>query len=133
MQAYGHDGLTTMQLSAYMHRGASTYFAGTVHIIFQPAEEGLGGARVMIEEGLFDKFNCDAVYGMHNMPGIPTGRFAIRSGAMLASSDSWQVTFKGTGGHGALPDRGTHPTIVARQFILAVQGSHARHVPPSHT
>ena len=94
---------------------ATPDFAGTVHFIFQPAEEGLGGARVMIEEGLFDKFNCDAVYGMHNMPGIPAGHFAIRSGAMLAASDSWQVTFKGTGGHGAMPDRGTDPTYRRRR------------------
>ena len=94
-------------------------FAGTVHFIFQPAEEGLGGARVMIEEGLFDRFNCDAVYGMHNMPGYEKGHFAIRTGPMLASSDSWEVTFKGTGGHGAMPDRGTDPTYVAAQFIVA--------------
>jgi hippurate hydrolase len=85
----------------------------------------------MIEEGLFDKFNCDAVYGMHNMPGFPKGHFAIRTGAMLASSDSWEVTFKGTGGHGAMPDRGTDPTYVAAQFIVAVQGIIGRNVTPS--
>ena len=70
-------------------------------------------------EGLFDKFNCDTVYGMHNMPGIPAGRFAILSGPMLAASDSWQVKFKGTGGHGALPHQGTDPTFVAGQLIVA--------------
>jgi hippurate hydrolase len=87
----------------------------------------------MIEEGLFDRFDVDAVYGMHNMPGLPVGQFAIRPGPMMAASDSWTLTFKGTGGHGSAPERGTDPTFPAAQMVLAVQGIVGRNVAPRDT
>jgi len=118
--ACGHDGNTAMLLGAARYLVENRDFYGTVRFIFQPAEEGLGGGRVMVEEGLFDQFPCDAVYGMHGIPGLAAGEFAIRSGSFMASSDTWSALFKGTGGHGALPHQGTDPFLPAAALVTAL-------------
>lgn len=126
----GHDGHTTILLCAAKYLAQHRRFNGTLHLIFQPAEELLYGGRVMLEDGLLQRFPCDALFGLHNMPGLPTGSFHFKKQAMMASSDTLQITVYGQGGHGAIPEKTVDATLVACQIAVALQTIVSRNVTP---
>ncbi len=130
MHACGHDGHTAMLLAAARHLAEDGGFDGTLHLIFQPAEEGGGGALRMMRDGLFERFPCDAVFAMHNMPGIRQGHLVLREGAAMASSDYATITLTGVGGHGAMPHRAADPIVAAASIVTALQTIVARNVDP---
>jgi len=131
MHACGHDGHTATLLATAEYLAATRNFDGTVNLIFQPDEEGMTGAVAMMDDGLFDRFPCDAIFAYHNAPGLPVGHALVQQGSMGGSSDRVTLLFRGRGGHGAMPERAADPTLALASTVVALQGIVARNVPPA--
>lgn len=129
MHACGHDGHTAVLLGAARYLAETRNFDGRVVLIFQPAEEGLGGAQAMLDDGLFDRFHCDAIYGLHNWPGLPAGVIGVNPGPMMAAADHFEIHIEGRGGHGAHPYQANDPVVIAAHLITALQTIVSRNVP----
>ena len=121
MHACGHDGHTAMLLSAARHLAATRRFDGHLHLVFQPAEEGQAGARKMLDDGFLDLFPCDAMFGMHNAPGVPEGKFFAIPGYAMASGDTCIIKVRGVGGHGAIPQSAVDPVVAGAAIVMALQ------------
>ena len=132
MHACGHDGHTAMLLSAARHLAATRRFDGHLHLVFQPAEEGQAGARKMLDDGFLDLFPCDAMFGMHNAPGVPEGKFFAIPGYAMASGDTCIIKVRGVGGHGAIPQSAVDPVVAGAAIVMALQTIVSRNLPPLH-
>ncbi|MFO1273961.1 MAG: amidohydrolase, partial [Rubrivivax sp.] len=133
MHACGHDGHTAMLLAAARHLAATRRFDGHVHLVFQPAEEGRAGAQRMLDDGFLDLFPCEAMFGMHNMPGLPAGRFGVVPGYAMAAGDRVTITVRGVGGHGAMPQAAVDTVVAASGIVMALQTVVSRNLPPLQT